>query len=105
MKTVRITNDTGLPHDTKVVDAETGHPIGGITDVSMSISARGPVLADLYLSFVTVDMTASARFLIADPNGGDHRPVRSVTFDDDGEVRELAGGPADGAPGRPAGAG
>ena len=82
MKNVRIVNETGDVHDTKVYDAETGCQIHGIVSIDVRYRVDDVVRADVQLLGVIESTAAEARFVMAHPDTGDVSEVRCIEFAD-----------------------
>ena len=82
MKSVKITNETGLAEGTKVVDAETGELIHGVTAVRIRIALDDVVRAEIDLLSAMVTVKAVPTFMVADPDTGEMKAVRDIHFAD-----------------------
>jgi len=66
-KSVRIVNETGLPNDFKVFDAETGEPIHRVRAINFSAHVDGLPVAEISCFLPEVDVTLEA--LITEDDG------------------------------------
>lgn len=64
---VKITSN-GKPYGTRVVDVETGRPIGDICEINISIANRGKEafvpMATLELGFIPFELECEAEFIV-----------------------------------------
>ena len=82
MNNVKITNETGEIQGTKVVDAETGAVIRGVTEVRIRIGLGDLVRAEIDLMAAMVTVNAVPTFMVADPDTGEMKAVREIHFAD-----------------------
>ena len=82
MNSVKIINETGESQGTKIVDAETGAPIHGVTEVRLRIAIDDFVRAEIDLSQAMVTVNAVPTFMVDDPDTGEKKAVREIHFAD-----------------------
>lgn len=82
MKTVTITNLTGLPQNTKISDTETGEEFQGVTKVNIEIVPRVPVKATLVVELATFMIEGEGTVELKDPRDGIYRKVKRIEFED-----------------------
>ena len=58
MKRIKVICESGLPHDAKIIDADTGEPIVNVETVDSHMDAHGLVRATLTLINVQVEVVA-----------------------------------------------
>lgn len=88
MKSVRIQNDSGVVHDTKITETESGATIHGATGVRLDFVVGEPVRATIDLAFLPVDTVAEGKFVGVNPKTGEMKEIKSIEFAD-GEKVEL----------------
>lgn len=81
MKAVRIVNETGKVHDTKITCAETGTAIEHIKSVTVRYSIKEIPAVRLEMAFPLCDVRGSPAYYLPGPDGVAKR-VKSIVFDD-----------------------
>lgn len=66
MRTIRITNNTGVGLGTKVIDVATGQELTGVRAIDITIRPDGPIIARVEFSEVELDVTAEEQAKAAD---------------------------------------
>lgn len=56
MKRIKVICESGLPHDAKIIDADTGEPIENCETVDIHMDAHSPVRATVTLIDVQVQV-------------------------------------------------
>ena len=88
----RIISD-GTPGGTKVLNAETGEPIAGITRIDWTLAMGGLATAVLHTTLVAAEVEAEVTFAAAEvgPGGtiGDHKAPRTAEEQDFGGFDEA----------------
>jgi hypothetical protein len=58
MKRIKVICESGLPHDAKIIDADTGEPIENCETVDIHMDDHNPVRATVTLIDVQVEVVA-----------------------------------------------
>lgn len=82
-KAIRVINETGEAHGTKIIDVETGKEIHGATKITIGIDVDDPEIrmkVDLVNIFTHVEGTPT--YVMLDPRTGQLKALKLIEFQD-----------------------